>query len=113
MGVSGLALATSISATITTLLMMWNLNKKLKGIELGRIFVGFSKITLSSIVMGITIYIINNICRSVISSIIIGNLISIGMCFIFGIVIYFICLYFFKVEAFTYLVNELKMKILK
>ncbi|EDK35171.1 murein biosynthesis integral membrane protein MurJ [Clostridium kluyveri] len=113
MGVSGLALATSISATITTLLMMWNLNKKLKGIELGRIFVGFSKITLSSIVMGITIYIINNICRSIISSIIIGNLISIGMCFIFGIVIYFICLYFFKVEGFTYLVDELKMKISK
>ncbi|WP_368489982.1 murein biosynthesis integral membrane protein MurJ [Clostridium sp. BJN0013] len=113
MKVSGLALATSVSAIVTTLLMLWNLNKKLQGIELGRIFFGFFKIVLSSIIMGIAIYIINDICKNVISSIMVGSLTSIVVCFIFGSTIYFMCLYFFKVEGFRYLVDEFKMKILK
>lgn len=112
MQVSGLALATSISAITTTLLMMWNLDKKLKGIKLHKMFVGFFKIIISSSIMGIVIYIINNICISVISSTM-GNLISIVICFIFGSTIYFICLYLFKVEGFAYLVNQLRMKISK
>ncbi|MFL0194615.1 murein biosynthesis integral membrane protein MurJ [Clostridium sp. WILCCON 0269] len=113
MQVSGLALATSISAIITTLLMMWKLNKKLQGIKLRGVFFSFLKISFCSVIMGICIYIINNICMNIVSSIMIGSLISILLSFIFGSIIYFVCLYFFKVEGFKYLVDGFKIKIFK
>lgn len=113
MKVPGLAVATSVSALITTLLMLFKLNNKLKGIKLHKIFIVFLKIMVSSIIMGIVIYFVNNACKNLIFSVMLGSIISIIICFILGSVTYFACLYFLKVQEFMYLANEFKRKILK
>ncbi|QQY79968.1 putative peptidoglycan lipid II flippase [Keratinibaculum paraultunense] len=56
MGHSGLALATSISATFTTLLLFIDLKKKLGRIGLKRYLSCFIKTLIASIIMGIVVY---------------------------------------------------------
>lgn len=53
MGVSGLALATSISSVIGTILLLYKLKKKIGDFEIKTIFFSFSKIILASLTMGI------------------------------------------------------------
>lgn len=55
---SGLALATSISATITTLLLFMDLRKKIGPIGLKRFFICFLKSLLASLVMGLVVYLV-------------------------------------------------------
>ncbi|OAA84727.1 murein biosynthesis integral membrane protein MurJ [Clostridium ljungdahlii] len=111
MKVSGLALATTISAVITTLLMMWNLNKKLEGMNIRKLLLSFAKIVCSSAIMGIVIYVINNFCMNKIFSIMQQSMISIFISFICGSLVYFICLYFTGLEEYRNLINGLKNKI--
>ena len=53
---AGLALATSISATFTTILLFLNLRKKIGPIGLRRYLICFAKTLLASIIMGILVY---------------------------------------------------------
>ncbi|MHC6180695.1 murein biosynthesis integral membrane protein MurJ [Clostridium sp. JNZ X4-2] len=111
MKVSGLALATTISAIITTILMMISLNKRLNGMNIGKLFLSFLKIALSSAAMGACIYAVNYICMNSTASFMKGSMISIVASFILGSTVYFICLYFTKVEEYEYLIKIVKNKI--
>lgn len=111
MKVSGLALATTISAIITTILMMIGLNKKLNGMNIGKLFFSFLKIALSSAAMGVCIYAVNYICMSNTASFMKGSMISILVSFILGGTVYLICLYFAKIEEYEYLIRIVKNKI--
>ena len=53
---SGLALATSISATVTTILLFLNLRKKIGKFGMKRYLVCFTKTLAASIVMGLVVY---------------------------------------------------------
>ena len=53
---SGLALATSISATFTTMLLFLDLRKKIGPIGLRRYLICFSKTLFASIIMGALVY---------------------------------------------------------
>lgn len=108
MGVSGLTLATSISAIFTTILMFVALNKKIGNIGLKASFITFIKITLSSFIMGIVIYFINEACLNRLGFNLKGSVVSLLCSFIFGCLIYAISIYIFKVEEFNNLVGEFK-----
>lgn len=56
MGHRGLALATSISAIVTTLLLFIDLRGKLGNLGLKTILITFIKVSIASLLMGITIY---------------------------------------------------------
>lgn len=111
MKVSGLTLATTISASVTTILMMWNLNKKLKGMELRKLWSSFLKIVFSSMTMAVVIFIINKICMTRFTSVMNGSIFSILLSFLLGSITYFVCLYFAKVEEYKYLIDRLRSKI--
>lgn len=55
---AGLALATSISATATTILLFLSLRKKIGPIGLGQYLNAFLKTTLASLIMGFVVYVI-------------------------------------------------------
>lgn len=110
MQVSGLALATSISSIIITLLMLINLNRKMNGIKLKSIYSTFIKILFSSAIMGIIINIINSYLIEIFGNNTHGSLISLIVNFIIGLTIYFMCIYFFKLEEIYYFSNILKNK---
>ncbi|WP_062199833.1 murein biosynthesis integral membrane protein MurJ [Massilibacterium senegalense] len=86
LGIGGLALATSISAIVTTLLLFLSLRKKIGPFGFKNIVISFLKILIASIIMGIIskytyVYLINSIdCNfSLILSLILG-------CFVYFIV---------------------------
>lgn len=113
MKVSGLTLATTISAVVTTILMALDLNKKLKGIELKKMWNSFLKILLSSGIMGITLFFVNKVVMLKVGTVdeMVGSLISLIISFVLGSSTYSICLYFVKVEEFKYLIDNIRSKI--
>ncbi|KZL93734.1 murein biosynthesis integral membrane protein MurJ [Clostridium magnum] len=113
MKVSGLTLATTISAVVTTILMALDLNKKLKGIELKKMWNSFLKILLSSGIMGITLFFVNKMVMLKVGTVdeMVGSLISLIISFVLGSITYCICLYFVKVEEFKYLIDNIRSKI--
>lgn len=108
MQVSGLTLATTLSAVITTIIMTWQLNKKLQGIEIRNVINSFIKITVSSVIMGGIIYFINKIAMASIASEMLGSLTSIIISFILGTATYFILIYLLKVEEFNSTIRTIR-----
>ena len=112
MKVSGLTLGTTISAIVTTILMALDLNKKLNGIELKKMWNSFLKILFSSTIMGITLFFVNKIVTLRFGNEIRGSLVSIAISFILGSITYFVCLYFVKIEEYKYLMESIRTKII-
>lgn len=110
MKVSGLTLATTISAIITTILMAWSLNKKLNGINLRKSFNSFIKICISSLVMGMVIFSINKMSILRLGSGLKGSMAAIIISFLVGGVTYFICLYFTRLEECSYVLEQFRKK---
>jgi integral membrane protein MviN len=114
MKVSGLTLATTISAVVTTILMALDLNKKLNGIELRKMWNSFLKIFFSSAIMGITLFFVNKVVMLKVGAVdeMRGSLVSLIISFVLGSITYFICLYFVKIEEYKYLRESIKNKII-
>lgn len=110
MKVSGLTLATTISAVVTTILMALDLNKKLNGIELKKMYNSFLKILFSSTVMAVILFFVNKVTMSRINNEMKGSIVSIVLSFVLGTLTYFICLYAVKLEEYNYLVENFKRK---
>ncbi len=106
LGIGGLALATSISAIFCTMLLFISLRKKIGPLGMKNITITFIKIACASLVMGMLAKLSYNSLLSFIN----GNLsllLSIGI----GAVIYFIIIYFMKIEEVDTIVNTLKRKV--
>lgn len=107
----GLALATSISAISTSLLLINSLRKKLGDMDIKNYLFCFIKSTIASIVMGIVVYAIYSGLfpmadgKKILDLLIF--LLSVGI----GAVIYFILCYLFKIEEINFIIDKLKMKI--
>jgi putative peptidoglycan lipid II flippase len=95
--------------------MALDLNKKLKGIELKKMWNNFLKILFSSSIMGITLYFVNKFAMVSVGTVdeMKGSLISLIISFVLGSVIYFVCLYFVKIEEFKYLIESIRTKIVR
>ena len=98
MGHSGLALATSISATVTTILLFISLRKKIGPIGLTRYLISFFKTLAASLIMGLVVYFIYFKLGAMISS---AKIIQMGLLVVsvgVGAVVYFILCMLFKVD---------------
>ncbi|MCR1900074.1 polysaccharide biosynthesis C-terminal domain-containing protein [Irregularibacter muris] len=98
-------MATSISAIVCTILLFVSFRKKVGSFGLKDISISFVKILVASLLMGIIAKGTYNILFKMIS----GNLsliISIGV----GALVYFIVIYFMKIEEVETLVSAVKKK---
>ncbi|MCY6370492.1 murein biosynthesis integral membrane protein MurJ [Clostridium ganghwense] len=111
MQVSGLTLASAISAVATTLILIIILNNKLNGINIRYLLKVFVKITSSSLIMGFIIINIRNVCFTQIGVNFKGDIISIILCFIIGVFVYFICIHILKVEEYMYMLELVKKRL--
>ena len=109
----GLALATSLSAIIMTLLLFANLRKSMGGIG-GRKLAGvFIKSGVASLAMGIAVYVLNKLMAGYTASS--GRLIellALGLVISFGALIYFALIYIFKVQEIKWLIDMVKKRIM-
>lgn len=109
----GLALATSISATITSLLLLIGLRKKVGSIGLIRnIIVGIKSVG-ASVVMGVLIYFIYSFFENYLYKNILVEISAILISGFVGLIVYFIFLYLFKVNEIDVLLNLIKKKFYK
>ncbi len=106
MGIGGLALATSISATIGTLLLFISLRKKIGPFGIKNLSISFIKIIGTSLVMGLIAKLSFN---SMVDAF--GQNISLVIAIGIGAVVYVVMIYFMKVEEVDVLVGMFKKKL--
>jgi putative peptidoglycan lipid II flippase len=110
MGHSGLALATSISATFTTLLLFFDLKKKIGSIGLRRYLVCFLKTLFASLIMGFVVYNIFFKLTPILPDIWISELIVLLLSVIVGVLIYFLLCCILRVREMRILIKTLIKK---
>jgi len=105
LGIGGLALATSISATVTTFLLFVTLRKKIGPFGMKQISISFLKILFASLVMGFFSKTSFNYLTASLSQNL-SLLLAIGV----GAVTYFVIIYFMKIEDVDVIVGVIKKK---
>ncbi|MFZ7132599.1 MAG: murein biosynthesis integral membrane protein MurJ [Eubacteriales bacterium] len=108
MGLKGLALATSISATFTMILMFITLRRKLGMFGLKKAFNAFLKIAAASVVMAVISKSVFRFLLNYYSS----NR-SLFWAVVVGVFLYFILIYVFKIEEINEFVKDFKEKYIK
>ncbi len=106
MGVSGLALATSIASTCTTIVLLLRLRLLIGDFITKKMIISFVKIVVTSIVTGILAifnfkYILSNLSQNL----------ALVITIFTAIIIYFTILYVMKFEDVNYFVSEMQNKI--
>ncbi len=109
MQLGGLALATSIAAAITTVLLFISLRKKLGSIGLRRISVVAAKSSTAALLMGIALYYMNQHIFDIMKSGLVGFA-SLLLMILAGALIYFIIIYLLKVEEINWMFRLIKSK---
>lgn len=105
LGIGGLALATSISAIFTTVLLFISLRKKIGPFGMKQISISFLKILFASLVMGLLSKLSFNYLTATLSQNL-SLLLAIGV----GAVSYFVIIYFMKIEDVDVIVGAIKKK---
>jgi putative peptidoglycan lipid II flippase len=108
MGIGGLALATSISAIFTTLLLIISLRKKIGPFGLKHISVSFIKILFASLLMGIAAKISFTYFEEII-----GSNVALLIAILTGVVSYALIISFMKIDDVELFVKYLKKKLNK
>jgi len=106
LGIGGLALATSIAAIFTTVLLFISLRKKIGPFGMKQISISFLKILFASLVMGGLAKLSFNYLTASLSQNI-SLLVAIGV----GAVSYFVIIYFMKIEDVDVIVGAIKKKL--
>lgn len=109
MGIGGLTLSATISGGICSILLLYNLRKKIGTVNGKYIFVNTIKMLFSSVVMGGGIFYINGILSNSLFGIV-GNIINLFICILAGSLIYIIMNIFLKVKEVLSIFKYVKSK---
>jgi len=105
MGIGGLALATSISGIICTVLLLISFRRKIGLYDMKNVFVTIAKITSASLLMGI----IAKLAHIVLLKFL-GQNLSLMLAIAIGVLIYFVIVYFMKIKELQPLIILIKKK---
>lgn len=111
LGHMGLALGTSLAATITTIIMLFDLNKKLGKLDYRSMVSCLLKSFASSAIMGLAAYIAFNFIGVRLSSNFYMQVISLFLTISIGIVVYLLLIKQLKVEEFNWLYKSVVRKV--
>lgn len=103
LGLGGLALATSISAIFTSILLFISLRKRLGSFGIKQISISFTKILIASIIMG-------GLSKLTFNYLIINLSVNLSLIFAVsvGALSYFIIIYFMRIEDVDVIINQVK-----
>lgn len=103
----GLALATSISTTITTILLFIALRKKLGPLGMGNMVLTFIKTLISALIMGLVVYLIYYKLGAILPEVKIVQMIMLLLSIGVGAIVYFILCLLFRIKEMKVLVRGL------
>lgn len=106
----GLALATSISAVVTSMLLLYGLRKKLGCLGTMKLIKCTFQSLFASVIMGAVMYIIYNSISSVSEGSTILEIITLLGTFGVAVIIYLFVLYLLKIDEFKWILGLLKKK---
>lgn len=110
----GLALATSISGIVTSIMLFVSLYKKLEGLEVKHMLTESAKIMISALIMGIAVFCIDRYLIQLIPKMEkLQQLIRFVIAVAFGVVTYSACVLAFKVKEAYELINTIKNRKIK
>lgn len=108
MGHNGLALATSITTTLTAFVLIYKLRKKIGNLGFRAILQSAMKIFISAGVMGVAVYFIDLGIVSLIGTSTLMELIALMITVAIGVVIYLVLLLLFQVEELHFALDHIK-----
>ncbi|WP_078593041.1 murein biosynthesis integral membrane protein MurJ [Evansella clarkii] len=108
MGINGLALATSISGIFCAILLFFNLRKRIGSLQFRKMGLAFGKIVAASAVMALAAYYLYNYLLGVLAF-----AAALLLTIFLAAVIYFVLLYFMKVEALDNGMAAIKRRLVK
>src|SRR5699024_2381355 len=111
MGHRGLALATSLSTTITAIILLHHLRKKIGNLGLKAMIQSSVKTLISSIIMGVVVYLVYNYSVAAFNPSRFVELIFVLLTVLIGITVYIAALYIFKVEELHFAIEYAKRQI--
>ncbi|WP_353093628.1 murein biosynthesis integral membrane protein MurJ [Tissierella praeacuta] len=94
----GLALATSISSTITTLMLFLSLRRKIGSIGLTKYLICFIKTLVASLAMGIVVYLIYYKLGAVIATTKVMKMVMLLASVVVGVIVYFVLCVVFRIK---------------
>lgn len=109
-GHRGLALATSISTTLTSGILLYDLRKKIGNLGFTKIAITGSKTILSAGIMGVVVHYTYSFLNITLGTSGIFDLVNLSLSALAGILIYFILLFLFKVEELHFVIKYVKNK---
>ncbi|NLN48190.1 MAG: murein biosynthesis integral membrane protein MurJ [Clostridiales bacterium] len=107
MGLDGLAMATSISATVTLVLMFMSLRSKIGAFGITNVFKSFLKILISSLIMGLVAMLSFSFFSTIISNYNVVLLTAIAT----GTMTYFVVVYFMRIEDVDATIRAIRKKL--
>lgn len=110
---SGLALATSIATTISTLLLLYDLKKKIGPLDTKGYIIALIKIGLASGIMGVVAYLVYHGLYEVLGASKLYNFISLVAATGVGIVLYGLLCYMFNLEEVRDVINKVRARLSK
>lgn len=113
MGVSGLTMATSLSALLTTLLMFGSIRRKLGGMQAAGTLKTFGKVLVSSAAMALAIYAVDGFCSAAFGAELLGSMLSLLLSFVVGTAVYAAGLHLMKIDEFQWLADVFRKKLRK
>ncbi len=106
MGHNGLALATSISTILTTIILLYKLRKKIGNLGLKVMIQSSIKILISSVLMGGIIYFLYNYSIATFNPSRIIELLLVILTVVVGVLVYLASLYLLKVEELHFFIEK-------
>lgn len=106
LGIGGLALATSISSIFISILLLWNLRKKIGTLGFRNTAVSFLKILSASIIIGVVARIIFDHIHTLIP-----QDLSLLLAMAVGAIIYFVLIYFMKIKEVDAVIRAVRKRI--
>lgn len=107
----GLALATSISTTVTAILLLYSLRKKIGALGISKLIICGLKALIASAVMGVTVYFLYSTLHNALGTGFIREFIALFTTVGVGALIYFVIIYMLKVKEIEWIVNIIKGKL--
>jgi putative peptidoglycan lipid II flippase len=105
---SGLAFATSISAIVTTVLLIININKRIEGINFVPVVNTFLKTTFASGVMGILVAVLNNFLTLRFGTTrFLFDFANLSVCISAGFIVYLALIYILKIPELDFIIKNM------
>ncbi|WP_102399820.1 murein biosynthesis integral membrane protein MurJ [Haloimpatiens massiliensis] len=111
-GINGLAIATTVAAVVTTILLLRSFIKQ-TNFNYYEIVMIFCKVVVASLIMGVVVFLVNMCLNKILNKGLIFTILNLGVSSFIGVIVYAIIINKFNVEEYKYLARHVYIRLKK